>query len=135
VRQRLAIICLALTFVACGSAESGQSVGEPDAKPKPLPRGPTVRMSKAEIAKLPPLKTYRLSGPPPKHLEIIDLRKGSGPGVPQHDWVTNREEVFYRDIEALSYRKAREGRYIGPYLPAGSCSNTATGAWRSASRG
>lgn len=110
-------ICLALTFVACGSAESGQSVGEPDAKQKPLPRGPTVRMSKAEIAKLPPLKVYRLSGPPPKHLEIVDLRKGSGPGVPKHDWVTNREEVFYRYIEALSYRKAREGRYIGPYSP------------------
>jgi hypothetical protein len=72
-------------------------------------------MSKAEIAKLPPLTPPRLSGPPPRHLKIIDLREGSGPGVPKHDWVTNREEVFYRYIEALSYRKAREGRYIGPY--------------------
>lgn len=86
-------------------------------EPGSPPRGPTVRMSKAEIAKLPPLKEYRPTGPPPKHLEVIDLREGSGPAVPKHDWVTNREEVFYRYIEALSYRKAREGRYEGPYSP------------------
>jgi FKBP-type peptidyl-prolyl cis-trans isomerase len=95
----------------------GRSVSEPGAKPNSFSRGQTVRMSKAEIAKLPPLKGYEPSGPPPKHLEIIDPRKGSGPGVPNHDWVTNREEVFFRYIEALSYRKAREGRYIGPYSP------------------
>lgn len=96
---------------------SGQSAAESGEKPGSPPRGPAVRMSKAEIAKLPPLKGYRPSGPPPKHLEIVDLRKGSGPAVPKHDWVTNREEVFYRYIEALSYRKAREGRYAGPYSP------------------
>jgi peptidylprolyl isomerase len=90
--------------------ESGSEPGSP-------PRGPTVKMSKAEIAKLPPLEKYRPTGPPPKRLEIVDLRKGSGPAVPKRDWTTNREEVFYRYIEALSYRKAREGRYSDPYSP------------------
>jgi hypothetical protein len=35
-----------------------------------------------------------------------------GPGVPKHDWVTNREEVFMRLLEA-SYTGAREGRIFG----------------------
>jgi peptidylprolyl isomerase len=38
-------------------------------------------MSKAEVAKLPPLTIPPPSGPPPKRFEIVDLREGSGPVV------------------------------------------------------
>jgi peptidylprolyl isomerase len=69
-------------------------------------------MSKTEIAKLPPLTLPRPSGPPPHKLEVIDLRKGRGPGVPQHDWVTNREEVYMRLLEA-SYAGAKKGQMFG----------------------
>lgn len=69
-------------------------------------------MSRAEIAKLPPLTLPRPSGPPPHKLEVIDLRKGSGPGVPKHDWVTNREEVYIRLLEA-SYTGAQNGQLFG----------------------
>jgi len=69
-------------------------------------------MSRAEIVRLPPLTLPRPSGPPPHKVEIIDLRKGSGPGVPEHDWVTNREEVFIRLLEA-SYTGAQKGQMFG----------------------
>jgi len=106
--------CLALAFSACGGASAVQTTTDPAAKVRkpPIPRGPTVRMSKAEIAKLPPLTLPRPSGPPPHRLEVVDLRKGSGPGVPKHDWVTNREEVFIRVLEA-SYTGALEGKILG----------------------
>jgi hypothetical protein len=111
----LVFVGLLLGLVACGGSNPGSATAVEVTHRKPPPQGPTVRMAKAEIAKLPPLRPFAPKGPPPKHLKIIDLRKGSGPGVPKHDWVTNKEEVFYRFIEALSYKGAREGRYIGPY--------------------
>jgi peptidylprolyl isomerase len=73
-------------------------------------------MSKAEIAKLPPLTIPKPSGPPPRHLEIIDLRKGSGPGVPKNNLVTNREKVFISYFN-VSYPEAREGPQTGQYGP------------------
>lgn len=113
--RALALIgfCLLLAFSACGGAGSDRPTGaSATSRRKPLPRGPTVKMSKAEIKHLPPLTLPRPSGPPPHRLEVIDLRKGSGPGVPEHDWVTNREEVFIRVLEA-SYTGARKGRIFG----------------------
>jgi len=68
-------------------------------------------MSKAEIAKLPPLTIPRPSGPPPHHLEIVDLRGGHGPGVPKNDRVTNREMVLIRYWE-VAYPEARKGRNL-----------------------
>jgi peptidylprolyl isomerase len=118
----LAGACVSLAFAACGGSGSDQAT-KPGQTTEPLakaqhrrPRAPTILMSKAEIAKLPPLPMVRPSGPPPRHLRIIDLRKGSGPGVPEHDWVTNREEVFIRYVEG-SYPEARAGRLNGPYGP------------------
>lgn len=113
--------CLALALSACGSAGSESATTDLAAKPRkpPIPRGPTVKMSKAEIAKFPPLalpRNGRLSGPPPHHLEVIDLRKGSGPRVPKHDWVTNREEVYIRYVEA-TYPEAASGHMNGPFRP------------------
>ena len=71
-------------------------------------------MSRAEIAKLPPLTIPALNGPPSHHLQVVDLRKGSGPGIPRHDWVTNREEVYIDYVEA-PYPEARAGRLNGPF--------------------
>lgn len=109
----LAACLLALGLAACGRAGSDQKAADTAAPRKPLPpRGPTVKMTKAEIARIPPLTVRRPTGPPPHHLVVIDLRRGSGPGVPKHDWVTNREEVFMRLLEA-SYTGAREGHIFG----------------------
>lgn len=119
-------VCLALTFAACGA--SGQTsgsatvseevVGTKDAAAKtaPCPRGPTVMMSKAEIKKLPPLTIPKPSGPPPHHLAIIDLRKGSGPGMPKNDLVTNREKPFIRYFD-VNYVEAGKGPVAGQYGP------------------
>jgi peptidylprolyl isomerase len=122
-------ISLALTFAACGGSGSDQATSssavaaeegeakEATAKPAPRrPLAPTVVMSKAKIAKLPPLTIPRQSGPPPRHLKIVDLRKGSGPGVPKNDLVTNREKVFIRYFE-VSYPVARKGPHTGQYGP------------------
>jgi peptidylprolyl isomerase len=114
-----------LTLVACGgdSAQTGDGSAGEDAGTQqdvtakaPCPRGPTVTMSKAEIAKLPPLTIPTPSGPPPRHLKIVDLRKGSGPGVPKDDLVTNREKVFISYFD-VSYPVAQEGQQTGQYGP------------------
>ena len=110
--------CFALTFAACGG-DSGQSAtagGETAAKPKPCPRGPTVKMSKAEIAKLPPLRIPKPHGSPPHKLTLIDLRKGAGPGIPEGNFVTNREKV-YISYFVVSYPEALEGHLTGQYGP------------------
>jgi hypothetical protein len=73
-------------------------------------------MSKAEIAKLPPLRIPRPTGAPPHHLTIIDLRKGSGPGVPKGDLVTNREKVYISYFD-VSYPDALKGHLTGQYGP------------------
>ncbi len=110
--------CLALALSACGGAGSEPATTDLAAKARkpPIPRGPTVKMSRAEIAKLPPLTLPPQSGPPPHHLQVVDLRKGSGPGVPKHDWVTNREEVYIRYVEA-TYPEAARGHMNGPFRP------------------
>ena len=82
----------------------------------PCPQGPTVTMSKAEIAKLPPLRIPRQSGPPPRHLATVDLRKGRGPSIPKNDLITNREKVFIRYFEA-TYPEARKAPRTGQYGP------------------
>jgi peptidylprolyl isomerase len=63
-------------------------------------------MSKAEIAKLPPLRIPRPSGSPPRRLEVIDLRKGAGPVATRADVVSTR---FAED----TYPQARNGRQGG----------------------
>ncbi len=109
----LAGCLLALGLAACGGGGSGKKTSDSVAARKPLPsRGPTVKMTKAEIARIPPLTVPKPTGPPPHRLVVIDLRKGSGPRVPKHDWVTNREEVFMRLLEA-SYTGARKGQIFG----------------------
>jgi len=117
--KALAAICgmLLLAFSACGSGDSASAIESSTATRKaPRPRGPAVKMSKAEIGMLPSLTVPRPSAPPPHRLEVVDLRRGSGPGVPRHDWVTNREEVFIRYVQA-SYPEARAERMSGPFGP------------------
>jgi peptidylprolyl isomerase len=63
-------------------------------------------MSKAEIAKLPPLRIPKPSGPPPRHLQTIDLRRGSGPPEAKADVVSFR---FIED----TYPEARQGKQGG----------------------
>jgi peptidylprolyl isomerase len=73
-------------------------------------------MSKAETAKLSPLTIPAPSGPPPRTLRVTDIRVGAGPRVPKRDWVTNREEVYIRYVQA-SYPEARAGNLEGPFKP------------------
>lgn len=109
----LAACLVCLSLVGCGGASSEQKAVNTTTARKPLPpQGPTVKMTKAEVARLPPLSVHRPTGPPPHRLVVLDLRKGSGPSVPKHDWVTNREEVFMRLLEA-SYTGARQGHIFG----------------------
>jgi peptidylprolyl isomerase len=63
-------------------------------------------MSKAEIAKLPPLRIPRASGLPPHSLKTADLRRGSGVAVTKSDVVSIR---FVED----TYPEALHGRQGG----------------------
>jgi peptidylprolyl isomerase len=63
-------------------------------------------MSKAEIAKLPPLRIPKPSGPPPRHFKIIELRKGAGPKLTKTDVVSFR---FTED----TYPEALDGKQGG----------------------
>jgi len=116
----LGALLMATALTACGAGSDGNldEAGSAKAavKQKPCPRGPRLVMSKAERAKLPPLTIIPPSGSPPRHLRVTDLRNGDGPRVPEHDWVTNREEVYIRYVQA-SYPDARAGRLEGPYQP------------------
>ena len=69
-----------------------------------------VLMSKAEIAELPPLTIARQEGPPPKHIEVTDLRKGAGAKVTKQDTVY----VRYYEVEyPAAQERSRTGRF-GP---------------------
>jgi len=81
-----------------------------------VPLAPTVKMSKADIAELPPLTVPKQSGPPPHHLEIIDLRKGTGPGIPKNNLLTNREQFVIRYFN-VPYSEALKGAKTGKYGP------------------
>lgn len=72
--------------------------------------GPQTRMSKAEIAKLPKLTIAKQSGPPPRHIEIVDLRKGSGATVTKQNYV----EVHWLQV---SYPEALERSHSGLHGP------------------
>ncbi|MFL5900638.1 MAG: FKBP-type peptidyl-prolyl cis-trans isomerase [Solirubrobacterales bacterium] len=65
------------------------------------------KLSKAETAKLPKLVIPKSSGPPPRHLEVIDLRRGPpGPTARKTDVVSIR---FLED----TYPEARNGKQGG----------------------
>jgi peptidylprolyl isomerase len=114
-------ICLVLSLAGCGGTGSdpttgGSSTSETAAAKETVSLAPTVEMSKAEIAKLPPLTIPKQSGPPPRHLEIVDLRKGTGPGVPKNNLLTNREQILIRHF-VVSYPEALKGPKTGQYGP------------------
>jgi peptidylprolyl isomerase len=67
-------------------------------------------MSKKEIAKLPKLTIAKQSGPPPRRLEVIDLRKGSGAVV------TRKDAVFVRYLQ-VNYAEALQRSRTGLYGP------------------
>lgn len=108
--------CLALAFASCGGGTeeaatssvaaggSGDLTGQAASRHR---RSPPVRMSKAEIAKLPPLRIPKPSGPPPRRFKIIELRKGSrGPAL------TGTDVVAIRFIED-TYPEAQTGSQGG----------------------
>jgi peptidylprolyl isomerase len=73
-------------------------------------QGPGLAMSKQEIAKLPKLTIAKQSGPPPHHLKIVDLRKGTGATVTKRDAVTIRYlQALYPEVR----KRSRTGRF-GP---------------------
>src|SRR5262245_42785063 len=117
-------ICLALSFAACGGGDStttaptattedaggaGESTTTTAKQVTHRHQG-KQRMSKAEIAKLPPLTIAKQSGPPPKHIKVIDLRKGTGATV------TKQDAVYVRYFN-VSYPEAQEKSQTGLYGP------------------
>ena len=69
-----------------------------------------LTMSKEEIEKLPKLTIPRQSGPLPKRIEIVDLRKGTGATLRKQDAVHVRYfQVLYPEVE----KRSRTGRF-GP---------------------
>ncbi len=74
-----------------------------------VPR-PGDEMSKQQIARLPKLTIAKQSGPPPKHLEVIDLRKGSGTALTMNDAAYVR---YYVASYPEAVKHSRTGRY-GP---------------------
>jgi peptidylprolyl isomerase len=93
----LILACLALTVAGCGGGGSDHTAGHSIS---------TKMMSKAEIAKLPALRIPTATGLPPRHVEVVDLRKGSGPPV------TKADVVSFRYIED-TYPQARKGTQGG----------------------
>jgi hypothetical protein len=85
-------------------------------KTKKAASGPgTKKLSKAEIAKLPKLTIPKASGPPPRHLEVIDLRKGgSGPAVTKADTVSIRflEDTYPEALKGV--QGGLGGGEVGP---------------------
>jgi peptidylprolyl isomerase len=75
---------------------------------KKTPSDPRAKkLSNAEVGKLPKLAIPKSSGPPPRHLEVIDLRKGDpGPTARKTDVVSIR---FLED----TYPEARAGKQGG----------------------
>jgi peptidylprolyl isomerase len=111
----------ALTFASCGGSGADRATTESTAATNstaakevtataPVPHGPKLAMSKKEIVKLPKLTIAKRSGPPPRHIAIIDLRKGSGAAV------TRKDAVFVRYYE-VSYPEALERSRTGLYGP------------------
>jgi peptidylprolyl isomerase len=135
------VICLSVSLLAaCGNgsndstaqtsstaskAESGQTrtklhIGH-SGKLVPVPR-PGDEMSKREIAKLPKLTIARQSGPPPKQLETIDLRKGWGTALTKND-------AAYVRYYVVSYPEALERSRTGRYGPRSFGLNEAVQGW------
>jgi peptidylprolyl isomerase len=117
---------MGFALMACGGSSSGttttssvatteEAASDPTAKTTSQPAHPQhrkgkERMSKVEIAKLPPLTIAKQSGPPPKHLKIIDLRKGTGVTLTKHDAVNIRYfDAPYQEVQ----KESKTGLY-GP---------------------
>lgn len=115
----LTAVCVALVAVGCGGGDSERATGyastvtekageteKGSGHATPPRHRANEKLSKAEIAKLPELRIPRASGPPPRRLEAIDLRKGSGPVLAKTDEITIR---FIED----TYPEALRGRQGG----------------------
>ncbi len=130
------VVCLsALLLAACGqgsndsTAQTSSTVSKPKTKLHighsgklvPVP-GPGDEMSKRQIARLPKLTIAKQSGPPPKHLEAIDLRKGWGTAVTKND-------AAYVRYYVVSYPEALKRSRTGRYGPRSFGLNEAVQGW------
>jgi peptidylprolyl isomerase len=93
-----------LSLVACGSGSSDSATVDPanattNVKAPGRQRVSRFMISRKEVAELPKLKIAKQSGPPPKHLVAIDLRKGSGPTL-------RKTDVVYVRYFVVSYSQA-----------------------------
>lgn len=93
---------------------------EPEPK-KPRRKG-RLKMSKAEISALPPLRIAKRTGPPPKKLVVRDLRRGSGATVRSKDSVL--VDFYY-----VKYREALESSHSGNFGPTKYGLNEVVKAW------
>jgi len=65
-------------------------------------------MSKAEQAKLPEIRIRKWADPPPKHLVVNDLRKGTGATVGPDDAILIN---YFSDSYAEALKRSRVGAY------------------------
>jgi len=129
-----------LFLVACGGGSDGSTTSLPtfatttttspkptkwhighSGKRVPVP-GPGDELSKREIAKLPELTIAKQSGPPPKHLEAIDLRKGWGT-------VLTKNDAAYVRYYLVSYPEAQKRSRTGHYGPRSFGMNEVVKGW------
>ena len=120
-------LMMALALASCGSSGSDHSSSESAAATSSptlaesstaarakatasQPPGPKLAMSKKEIAKLPKLTIAKQSGAPPRHIEVIDIRKGAGAMVKKTD------HVFVRYFQ-VTYPEALKRSLTGLYGP------------------
>jgi peptidylprolyl isomerase len=127
---------IGMTFTACGGSGSDSSTAQSSvsASAKPTKRqvghsgklvpvpGPNDAMSKQEIAKLPKLTIAKRSGPPPKHLRSIDLRKGWGTALTKND-------AAYVRYYVVSYPEALKESQTGRYGPRSFGMNEVVKGW------
>jgi peptidylprolyl isomerase len=128
---------IGMTFASCGGGGSDSStlptfattsqakatklhVGH-SGKLVPRP-GAKDAMSKREIAQLPKLTIAKQSGPPPKHLEVIDQRKGWGTALTKND-------AAYVRYYVVGYPEALERSRTGRYGPRSFGMNEVVKGW------
>ena len=130
---------MVMTLASCGSSGSDRSPAEsatvtsstaPTESRTPAkaeaaasrPAGQKLAMSKGEIAKLPKLTIAKQSGPPPRHIEVIDIREGAGATVRKTD------HVFVRFLQ-VTYPEALKRSRAGLYGPTSYGLNETVRGW------
>jgi peptidylprolyl isomerase len=125
----LLLVASALMAAGCGGGEKKMPAWraalwreEAAARRRPKPPPGWLSMTKAERNGLPVLAVPRQSGPPPKHLVVVNLRKGRGRPVTKKDQIT----VKFFDVK---YGQALHGPKTGSDGPTEFGMNSVIKGW------